>query len=262
MKARGIAVVAAVVLAVTAAGAVFLYLRGVRQEVDAQEEFISVVVAKEDIPPGSELNTMVSEGMFTTALVPRKNLIRGVVTNLSQLQGQETSSAILAGEQISTTRLSGQAEFGGGVLGIPPGHRAVTLQLEAPRAVGGVPKAGDHISIYATFQNAGQAEATIRVNETGTGATARGSITAVPGLTVTVVPDAQVLAVSGGNVSSSVGSSTSAGDSKMMVTLALEPTDVQRVIFSQELGLVWLSLLAPNEKGAEEAPVSFLEVAE
>ena len=262
MKTRGVVVVVALALAGLAAGAVFMYLRGIQEDTQASQERVSVVVAKEDIPPGTELNAMVSEGMFTTALVPRKNLIRGVVTNLSQLQGQETSSAILAGEQISTTRLSGQAEFGGGVLGIPPGYRALTLQLEVPRAVGGVPKAGDHVSVYATFPNAGRTRATIRVDETGTSATARGTIEAVPGMTVTVVPDAQVLAVAGGEASTSVGSSSSAGDSKMMVTLALQPTDVQRVIFSEELAQVWLSLLAPNETGTEEAPVSFLEVAE
>jgi hypothetical protein len=44
--------------------------------------------------------------------------------------------------------------------------------------------------------------------------------------------------------------------------MALTPRDAQRVIFAMERGQVWLSLLPPNEAGAAEAPVSFLEVTE
>src|ERR687892_2667074 len=165
MKGRGIVLVVALVLAGVAAGAVFMYVRGVQEETRAAEELVSVVVAKEDIPPGTELDPLLSGGMFARLEVPRTTLIRGVVTTLDQLQGNESSSPILAGEQISTARLRGQAEFGGGVLGIPEGHKAVTFPLEAPRALGGVLRTGDHVSIYATFTEAGKASANAKVTD-------------------------------------------------------------------------------------------------
>jgi pilus assembly protein CpaB len=260
MKARGIVVVVAVVLAGVAAGAVFMYVRGIQEETRAAEERVSVIVAKEDIPPGSELDPLLSGGVFARLEVPRTTLIRGVITTLDQLQGHETSSSILAGEQISTARLRGQAEFGGGVLGIPEGHKAVTLPLEAPRALGGVLQTGDHVSIYATFLEAGKANAKITVDEAGSVTSATGKVTAVPGLTITVVPDVQVLRAA---VPTTSGLGSSSEDSKtIQVTMALTPRDAQRVIFAMERAEVWLGLLPPNEAGAAEAAVSFLEVAE
>lgn len=260
MKARGIALVVALLLAGVAAGTVFMYVRGVREETRAAEERISVVVAKEDIPPGTQLDPLLSGGMFARLEVPRATLIRGVITSLDQLQGQETSSPILAGEQISTARLRGEAEFGGGLLGIPEGHKAVTLPLETPRALGGVLRNGDHVSIYATFSDAGKTTATVKVDQSGGVATATGKVTAVPGLTITVVPDVQILRMAA-PPSGGIGSSSEDGKS-LLVTLALTPRDAQRVIFAMERGQIWLGLLPPNEDGAAESPVSFLEVAE
>jgi pilus assembly protein CpaB len=260
MKARGIVLVVALLLAGLAAGAVFMYVQGIQEETRAAEERVSVIVAKEDIPPGTELDPLLSGGMFTRLQVPRTTLIRGVVTTLDQLQGNQSSSPILAGEQISTARLRGQAEFGGGVLGIPEGHKAVTLPLEAPRALGGVLRTGDHVSIYATFLEAGKTSAKIRVDEAGSVTTATGKLSAVPGLTITVVPDVQVLRAA---VPGSGELGTSSEDRKtLMVTMALTPRDAQRVIFAMERAEVWLGLLPPNEAGAAEAAVSFLEVAE
>jgi pilus assembly protein CpaB len=242
MKSRGIVLVVAVVFAAVAAGAVFMYVRGIEEESRAEGVRVPVVVSKEDIAPGTKLNPLLSSGMFVSAEFPRTVLIRGVVTSLQQLQGQETSSPILAGEQISVARLRGEAEFGGGVLGIPPRHKALTIPLETHRAVGSALRTGDHVSVYATFQEVGQATPTKDV----------------PGVTVTLVPDVQVLQVS---APSSGGLGTSAqGSSSLLVTMALEPQDAQRVIFAMERGQVWLGLLPPNEAGAEEPPLSFREV--
>jgi pilus assembly protein CpaB len=243
MKSRGIVLVVAVLFAAVAAGAVFMYVRGIEEQSRAEEERVPVVVSKEDIMPGTKLNPLLSSGVFVNAEFPRTVLIRGVVTSLQQLQGQETSSPILAGEQISVARLRGEAEFGGGVLGIPPRHNAVTIPLETHRAVGGALRTGDHVSVYATFQEEGQGTATEDV----------------PGVTLTLVADVQLLEVS---VPSSGGLGTSAqGSTSMLVTMALRPQDAQRVVFAMERGQVWLGLLPPNEPGGSEPPVSFGEVA-
>jgi pilus assembly protein CpaB len=259
VKTRGLTLIVSVLLAAVAAGAVFMYVRGVQEESRAEQERVPVIVAKQDIPPGSDLNTLISAGAFTTAEVPRTVLIRGVVTSLEQLQGQETSSPILAGEQISSARLRGEAELGGGVLGIPPNHKAVSLPLEAPRALGGVLRTGDHVSIYATFSEAAGVSARFQVDRDGGTASATGRVTAVSGMTVTVVPDVQVLQVAA-PAGAGIGSSAEEAE-ELVVTMALEPRDAQRVIFAMERGEVWLGLISPSEVGKAERPVSFIEVA-
>jgi hypothetical protein len=72
--------------------------------------------------------------------------------------------------------------------------------------------------------------------------------------TVNLVPDAQVLRVSGGG-----GTTEAASTNDIMVTLGLTPRDGQRVVFAQEKGSVWLALLPPGLKGKPLPPVTYAQ---
>jgi pilus assembly protein CpaB len=111
--------------------------------------------------------------------------------------------------------------------------KALSLPLDAPRTVGGVVQQGDHVTLYAS--------APLPSGNT----------------TLTLVPDVQVLRVVGAAVSG-VGEQTG---SSVLVTLALKPRDAQKVVFAQEFGKVWLSLLPPNEAGTKERPVTLSNLA-
>ena len=233
MKARGLVVVVAVLLAAGATAAVYLYVQGVQQSVQTDQEMVQVVAAKEDIPAGAQLDELIQRGAFTTRAVPRDLVVEGAVLSLADLQGGQTSSPILAGEQISVARLRGEEELGGGILGIPSGMKALSLPLDAPRTVGGVVQQGDHVTLYAS--------APLPTGNT----------------TLALVPDVQVLKVVGGPVS---GVPEQTGSS-VLVTLALKPRDAQRVVFAMEFGKVWLSLLPPGEAGAKGQPVTITNLA-
>ncbi|HEX2032141.1 MAG TPA: Flp pilus assembly protein CpaB [Actinomycetota bacterium] len=228
MKARGAMVLVALLLAIGATAAVYLYVRGVRSDVAADQEMVEVIVAKQEIPAGADLSTLIQQGAFTTRAIPRTLLIEGAVVGLAQLEGQQTSSTILAGEQILLARLRGEDEIGGGILGIPEGMKAVTIPLDVSRAVGGVLRSGDHVTIYATLDGSDAGDTT-----------------------VTLVADVQVLRVA------SATSSTGATAGDVLATLALKPADAQKLVFAFEKGDVWLGLLPPNQKGSHEQPVSF-----
>lgn len=228
MKARGLVVVVAVLLAAGATAAVYMYVQGVQQEVQTDQEMVQVVAAKEDIPAGAQLDELIQKGVFTTRAVPRDLVVEGAVLSLADLRGGQTSSPILAGEQISVARLRGEAEVGGGILGIPSGMKALSVPLDAPRTVGGLVQQGDHVTVYAS--------APLPSGNT----------------TMALVPDVQVLKVVGGPVSGVSDQSAA----PVLVTLALNPRDAQKVVFAMEFGKVWLSLLPPNEKGNKQAPVT------
>lgn len=257
MKARGAVVLLAFTLAALATGAVFMYVRQVEDGARVGEEMVEVIVAKEDIPAGADLGSLISEGGFTTQRVPRDLVIDGAVTSLAQLDGQEAGSPILAGEQVLQARLRGEEEVGGGILGIPEGFQAVTAQLEMSRVVGEVLRRGDHVTIYATFQNAGKFRADVRAEGDEQEGTVRGSVEGVSGMTLTLVPDVEVLRVTT-PTSSGVGSGGQ--EPKLFVTLALTPEDAQRLVFAKEQGTVWLALLPPGQEGVDGDPVTFLEV--
>ena len=229
MKRGGVALLAAALLALAASAAVFLYLRDARQQASTGGGTVTVIVSKEDIPAGSELDALIDEGTFTTESVLRDDLLQGAVTDVYQLRGQRVAYPILAGEQISVARLQGQLQAPGGLLGIPSGFEAMTVTLEPQRVVAGAIQKGDHVVVYGTFTTTAQGA---QLQETRT-----------------LVPDVQVLAVNAGDSSSSRGSIT--------ITLALKPLDAGRVIYAQEQGHVWLALLPPNERGVAQPPVTF-----
>jgi Flp pilus assembly protein CpaB len=251
MKVRGFALMVALLLAVGATAAVYMYVRGVRQEATAPPDMVSVITSKQDISAGTNLSNLIDSGAFTSVEIPVDALVQGAVTDLSQIEDRTTRFPILQGEQISVARLeNSEVQVRGGVLGIPEGHKALTISLGLPQSVGGVVRTGDHVSVYATFRDLGVLPYTLR--EALAGKVSSTEKVEVGSYTFTLVPDAQLLKV-GLPESGGVGS----GDGEeVAITLALTPRDAQFLVHAKELGTVWLSLLPPNEKGTDEEPVS------
>ena len=235
MRSRGLIITIAFILAGAATMVVYLYLLGV-QKASAGGEMVSVVVSEQDVPAGTDLDDLISQGAISTRSVPRSALVRGAVLELEGLKGRETSAAIAAGEQITTARLRGSTQqLPGGTLGIPEGFQALTLPLDGPRIAGGLVQRTDHVTIYGTFTNI---------------ASQQGSS---PASTVTLVADVQVLKVA------SAGEEGGPNNSHW-ITLALKPKDAAKVVFAQEQGSVWMSLLPPNAPGVSSRPVNAVQL--
>lgn len=250
MGSRGLAALTAIVLAAAATTAVFLYVRGVeRSQTDGMD--VRVVVAKQDILAGTELDGLIEDGAFDYADIPEDAKVEGAIISLADLEGKKTSSPILAGEQISTARIQGSNELPGGVLGIPDGYQAMSVALEAQRVAGGALQNGDEVAIYATFDDGGTAEAT--ATATG-GNTTQVRVTGGNGVTVALVPQAKIL-----DISSTTGNASVAEDAQTaVVTLALTPKDSQKLAFAQETGRLWLALLPPGQDGVQAPPLTMI----
>src|SRR5688500_6766490 len=136
MSNRGLVGGLAILMAVVATGALFLYVKNVRDEADSGPRQVDVVVSKEDIPAGTDLNPLLAEGAFATQTFDEDAVVRGAITDLNALKDQTTSVPVVAGEQLTSARLQGSEDLAGGVLGIPDGREAVTLALEPQRIVG------------------------------------------------------------------------------------------------------------------------------
>ncbi len=233
MKARGMVVVVAFLLATVATAAVFLYVHGIRQQAESGGARVTVIVSKQDIPAGTRLDGLIEDGAFTTRSIPKDAVVGGAVTALSQLQGHVTSTPILAGEQIPTARLQGSTELPGGALGIPDGFQGVTIPLDTPEVVGGAVQRGDHVTIYGTFTEMG-----------GTGS--------LDDVTSVIVPDAHVIKTS--------KTAIEEPSRQTMVTMALSPRDAEKVVFAQESGHVWMALLVPGERAPRRGVIRVAQV--
>lgn len=244
--------VLALLLAAGATAAVFLYVRGVREEARTGGELVRVIVPTQDIPAGTQLDPLIQQGAFRELEVPRDAVVVGAVTDLSQLRGQTATSAILAGEQIPTQRLSSGA-LPGGALGLTEGYQAVTVSLSAEQIVGPALQRGAHVTVYASFS--GVDTRSLR----GTAAPAPTQVRGIPGLVMPLVHEVRVLDV----LRPGVAEGEQAGDQGALVTLELLPVDAEKVVFAQQNGRIWLGLIAPEDVGAVEVirPVDFLQLA-
>ena len=229
MKRGVLTTLVVVLLAAAAAGGVFLFMNSVRDRADVGRVTVDVIVATQDVPAGQELDPLIESGVFRTKAVDKADLVPGVITDVYQLRGQRTAYPILAEEQIAGARLAGPLQAGGGVLGIPAGLQAASITLEPQRVVAGVLQQGDQVEVFGTFSDRGNGTQTTHV----------------------VIEDALVLAVA--RPEDSVGSPATAA---VTATLAVTPEQAALLIFAQEQGHVWLTLLPPNQAGVEVPHVS------
>jgi len=224
MRSRGMVGLVAFALATIATFSIFLYVHGVKRKAETGGAQVAVIVSKKDIPAATNLDVLISSGVFTSETIPKTDMVQGAVTSLEQLKGRRTSVPILAGEQIPVARLQGSTALPGGTFGIPVGYEAMTLSLDPTRIVGGLVQTGDHVSLYAAFQP---------------------PVTSYE--TVTLVPDVRVLRIQ----KPSAGQPATTGT---MITMALKPSDAQKVVFAQENGKVWIGLQPPGQTGVRVPP--------
>jgi pilus assembly protein CpaB len=246
MKGRGLVVFLALILATLATAGVFMYSRGVKEDVQTGGTMVPVVVTKVDIPARSDLDQLIKDDQFRIVQVPANVLVSGAVTSVDQLAGKNNSVAILAGEQIPAARISGNVP--GGALAIPEGMQAITVSLDASRGVAGAINAGDHVTIYGTYTD---------VTDIDTGKK-------LPTTTTALVPTVELLAVFRPLASTTFGGDESASSEQLpgtlAVTVALTPEDAQRFVFTMETGRVWFGLLPPDESGQPLKPITFVQV--
>ena len=247
MKGRGLVVFLALILATLATAGVFMYSRGVKEDVNTGGTMVQFVVSNVDLPARSDLDQLIKDDQFRTIQVPTNVLVSGAVTSVDQLVGKNNSVAILAGEQIPVARISGNVP--GGALAIPEGMQAITVSLDASRGVAGAINAGDHVTIYGTYRD---------FTDIDTGKK-------IPTMTTVLVPTAELLAVFRPLASTTFGSeeAATAGEQlpgSLAATLALTPEDSQKFVFTMETGRVWFGLLPPDESGQPLKPITFVQV--
>ena len=265
MKSRGVVVVLALILATIATAGVFLYSQGVKQDAIKGGDLRDVIVSKVDIAANTEMDELIAADQFELLQVPVDAVVDGAVTDLAQLRGQRNTAFILAGEQIPISRVE-SGEIPGGVLGIPEGHQAISVSLDAPRAIAGALAGGDNVTIYATFTE-------VKINivqkdflkslQAGnvSGLTTQGELPSFD-TTVVLAPEVEVLRVARTTDAAAEDQQAEqqAAQGAVSVTLAFLPDEAQRFVFAMELGQVYLSLLGPDEAGTELEPLTFARV--
>jgi Flp pilus assembly protein CpaB len=256
MRSRGLVVAIAVVLAVAAAAAVILYTQGVKDDALGGGG-ATVLVATRDIPPNTQLQPLIDQGVFQQVTISEDALVLGAITSIEELTGAATTQQIFANEQIPVSRLS-TAEVPIDRIGISEGHVALSVEIDAPQGGLGNIVAGDNVQVFATYQSVSVIKGTLK-QYVNSAATTTAPLKQLPPLTLTLIPTVRVLKIQNPPVDVETGRSDS---SRIQVTLDLLPEDAQNLVFAQENARIWLGLLPPEEDGirvpASTVPLEFL----
>lgn len=214
----------------------------------------SVVVAKQDIPAQSRL----IGDLLEVKKLPADEVNSEAFTARSQVVNRITAKAIMAGEQILPSMVSGRA---GESLAftIAPGKRAVSIEVKEAVTAGGNVQPGDQVDIVGIFALDEDADVNAVLAVVAPG----GDAVVTPlgtdrNLTVTLLQDVKVLAVGQSLAKSAEETSTRATEPETdaegrpkakSVTLEVTPQQAQLLALADEYAVLRLSVRAFGDEG-------------
>lgn len=235
---RMLAVLVALLLAALATASLLSYMRGVEQRAKDGEVLISVVVAKGEIAAGTSGAAAGSNGLLGLEGVPRRLVADGALLDVAELQNKVAATTIRKGEQIVAGRFVVPAELTG-ALPIPADRQAMALEVDVPHGAGGFVQPGSRVSILAKFQ----------VKLAGGEAVDMADY---------LIQDVPVLAVGSSVVSATPAEAAKPATAdeetaatrqdRLVLTLALLPTDTARLALAMTDGVIFVTLLPAGQK--------------
>ena len=207
-----IGIVASVILAAVGTALLVAYVRSAEDRALKGEEPASVLVVTEPIPRGTKAEAIAAKVRSET--VPAKVVAKGAVSELGALADKVTAIELLPGEQVLQSRFSaaGATEQAG----VPPGSLKVTVVLDAVRVLGGQLRQGDSVGVIVSFDDPSTTH-----------------------MIVQKVPVTDVRTDAGVPVTSAATEAGPAG--RLLVTLAVDASSAERVVFAAEHGRIWLA---------------------
>src|SRR5579863_1692757 len=245
MNRRALVVALALLLAVIGTGAVLAYVNRADARAMAGFKPVNVLVAQRQIPVGTPAGIARQDGSLREETLPAQSVSPDAIGSITaDLASLVMSSDVMPGQVLLRQMLVPAALVSGG-LAIPGSMVAVTIPLCISEAVAGYVHAGSQVAIFDTFssQSLSSSESFSQSGESHQGQ-ASGTVE-----TRVVLPRVLVLAVgSPGSSQGGSGSGLSAGSQSqggVLVTLAVDQADAERVIQLSETGLPYLALLTP-----------------
>ncbi|OPX29608.1 MAG: Flp pilus assembly protein CpaB [Candidatus Omnitrophica bacterium 4484_171] len=208
----------------------------------------SVIVAKKDIPPGTEITS----DMLETKVVPNKYIQPRAATSANRIVGMKTVVPINKGEQISLSKLLSPRIARGQSLAMatPVGKRAITINVDNIAGLMGMLRPGDYVDVIVLMAVPVRTEGGKQVKQM---------------LTIPLFQNVLVLAV--GNKLANIGEAKSSSwrisakktkaaraSASEGVTLALLPKEASLLSFVSEQGRIRLLMRSPADARIEPIP--------
>ena len=168
----------------------------------------------------------------TLHTVPASIVPDGAVTELGTHTGSVAAVDLQPGEQLLGSRLvDPQALEEPGTVPVPDGLQEVTIQLDAPRVVGGQLAAGDRVGFFVSFEG-DEARASRTAKDLD-----KVLVTSVQGAPSTAAP-----AEGEGGAETTGSGAPAVPEGTRLVTFAVNADTAEKIVYASEFGRIWLSL--------------------
>lgn len=214
-RRRIIAAFSAALLTVIAAVILVAYVGGADQRAAAALEPQSVLVVVEPVAKGTAAESLGAS--VEVRQVPRSALAEGAAPDVSAISGKVASIDLVPGEQVLASRFVDPADLQS--VQVPAGMQEISVMLSSERVYGGRPAAGDTVGVFVT-----QNETTKVV------------------LNRVLVTRAEGGAAAQAAAADAAAEGSQAPQSEILLTLALDTDDAEKVVWAKENGTIWLSL--------------------
>jgi pilus assembly protein CpaB len=229
-------IILAVVLAVVAAGIVFMYTKGAEQRVLDEQQPVSVLVSTAVIPQGMSLGDAVAGGLAEQTQVP------SAMTPVGAIGGVDpTNTALVSLNNVDPGQILLASNFVTELpkitpITVPNGMIAMSLTLGDPQRVGTFVRPGSEVVIFDTSTPLVDPTA-VNANQPGTG----------PLLTTRVLLD-RVLVIGVGESTTTTPATNPDGTpaaavSSALLTVAVDQNNAQTLIHALATGSLYLGLL-------------------
>ncbi|HHY46266.1 MAG TPA: Flp pilus assembly protein CpaB [Firmicutes bacterium] len=227
MRIWKLVLLAAIILGALAAGITYHYVRKVAGPSSrAMAPGPARIVAAKQVIPAY---TVITQDMVYLKVIPGDAVGPDAITRLEDAVGSIAKQEIARGQELLRSMVLNGREEGGLAFLIPPGKRAVTIQVNEIIGVGGFIKPGDRVDVLGAFRSE---ESSVDMS-------------------MTVLQNVEVLAVAQEMEEKERNKARVATS----VTLAVTQKEAERLILAEELGNLRLAL-CPFPRGASSGTSS------
>lgn len=260
MRRRIIALVAALLLAGVGTFVLVGFVQSAEDRATAGQELVTVWVVTTPIDQGTAGEDI--EAFVQPEERPLETRPSNAVTDPATLVGLVANADLFAEEVLLADRWVEPAEadlrrddLPDRRVNVPTGHLEVPIRLDTEQALGGIIDAGDTVAVIASFDAyAPPSGDTIEVDgdTIAIPETADAEAAAEVQATHIIIHNALVVEVqaeANPTFSSEEGEAVLAPRTGFIVTFALEPGDVERLVFAAQYGNLWLASQTSDDTG-------------
>lgn len=246
MRTKAIIIIVALLLAGVATVLAVNYINSARTEVAESSEPIEVLVAQEDIPRGLSAEELAAAEMIALEEVPQRYVAADAISSARAIEGQVLNTPLSKGEQVTSARFS-LPSAAGLAYSVPSDHVAIAIPVDEVRGISGLVRPGDRVAVFVTLEDGpeeGEGDDLTRLLIAEAKVVAMGSaLTAETATTPTDDDDGGAL--TGSNRQTEAPS---------VMTLSVTPSDAEKLIFGEEVGSVWVTLLPATAETPPTTP--------